>query len=72
MINNGFDQKTGNKVISDKKADMVAYGKLFIANPDLPKRFAENAPLNEGDPDTYYQGGEKGYIDYPFLEEKEV
>jgi N-ethylmaleimide reductase len=38
---------------------------LFLANPDLPERFAEGAPLNSPDRETFYQGGERGYIDYP-------
>jgi N-ethylmaleimide reductase len=46
---------------------MVAYGRLFIANPDLPERFAKQLPLNKPDADTFYHGGEKGYIDYPKL-----
>jgi 2,4-dienoyl-CoA reductase-like NADH-dependent reductase (Old Yellow Enzyme family) len=45
----------------------VAFGKFFIANPDLPKRFAERAPLNPWDTATFYAGAEKGYTDYPAL-----
>jgi len=48
---------------------MIAFGKLFISNPDLVERFAKNAPLNPWDTDTFYYGGEKGYIDYPFLDD---
>ncbi len=65
MINNGFDRDSGNRVIAAGHADLVAYGRLFISNPDLPQRFAVNAPLTEPDMDTFYVGGEKGYIDYP-------
>lgn len=65
MINNGFDQARGNEVIAQGHADLVAYGRLFISNPDLPARFATGAPLAEPDQDTFYVGGEKGYIDYP-------
>ena len=50
------------------EADAVAFGKLFIANPDLPRRFAEGAPLNAPDPTTFYGGGARGYTDYPALE----
>ena len=50
------------------EADAVAFGVLFIANPDLPRRFALSAPLNEPDPATFYAQGPAGYIDYPFLE----
>jgi N-ethylmaleimide reductase len=48
-------------------ADLVAFGRLFIANPDLPARLAQNAPLNEPDVSTFYGGDERGYVDYPFL-----
>jgi N-ethylmaleimide reductase len=70
MINAGFDQQSGNKIIKDGFADMVSYGKLFISNPDLPNRFEKNAPLAEGDQNTFYGGGKEGYIDYPTLEEE--
>ncbi len=50
---------------------MVAYGRLFIANPDLPKRFALNAPLNVYDRSTFTGGDERGYLDYPFSEKSE-
>ena len=52
-------------MIEDGLADMVAYGKLFISNPDLVERFTHNAPLAEWDQDTFYTGGAKGYTDYP-------
>jgi N-ethylmaleimide reductase len=45
---------------------------LFLANPDLPKRFAQGAPLNTPDRNTFYKGGENGYTDYPFLAETEA
>lgn len=67
IINAGFDQEKGNRVIKDGLADLVAFGKLFIANPDLPERFEKNAKLNEWDDSTFYTPGEKGYTDYPFL-----
>jgi N-ethylmaleimide reductase len=51
-----------------QEADLVSFGSLFLANPDLPKRFELNAQLNEPDRATMYTGGdEKGYTDYPFL-----
>ena len=65
MINAGFDQESGNKVISEGNADMVSFAKLFISNPDLPERFAKNAPLADWDEDTFYTPGPKGYTDYP-------
>jgi N-ethylmaleimide reductase len=67
IINAGFDQAKGNKVIADGDADLVAFGTLYISNPDLVARFAQNAPLAEGDKDTYYTPGPKGYTDYPAL-----
>jgi len=64
MANNGYDLERGNKAIEQNHADMVAFGKLFIANPDLPVRFAKNLPLNKPDQATFYGGDEKGYTDY--------
>lgn len=68
MVNWDYERESGNAAIASGEADLVSYGKLFIANPDLPKRFQLNAPLNEPDPSTFYGGDERGYIDYPFLE----
>ena len=70
MINAGFDQDSGNKVIEEGHADMVAFGKLFISNPDLPVRFEKNAKMQDWDQDTFYAIGKKGYTDYPKLEEQ--
>lgn len=74
ITNAGYDQYSGNKAIEEGAADLVAYGQLFLANPDLPGRFAANATLNEPDSDTFYGGDKKGYTDYPFMDEstKEV
>lgn len=66
-----YDQQSGRRAIKQGKADLVAYGRLFLANPDLPERFAANAPLNEPDRATFYGGDEEGYIDYPFMSEAE-
>ena len=52
------------------EADAVAFGKLFLANPDLPRRFSLGAPLNAWNADTFYSEGPVGYTDYPALEEK--
>ena len=65
MINTSFDQEKGNKVLEDGDADLVAYGKPFISNPDLVERFENNLELAEGDQDTFYTQGPKGYTDYP-------
>jgi N-ethylmaleimide reductase len=67
MANNGYDEKLAGAVISNGDADMVSFGKLYIANPDLVERFRAGAALNEPDPDTFYGGTEKGYTDYPTL-----
>lgn len=69
MVNWDYDQAAGNAAIASGDADLVSYGKLFIANPDLPERFAKQAALNEPNPDTFYGGGEAGYTDYPILAE---
>ncbi|WP_296582478.1 alkene reductase [Xanthobacter sp.] len=69
MVNNGYDLALANAVLAEGKADLVAFGKPFIANPDLVERLQRNAPLNELDRDTLYGGGAKGYIDYPTLKD---
>jgi 2,4-dienoyl-CoA reductase-like NADH-dependent reductase (Old Yellow Enzyme family) len=60
---------TGQQLLDSGRADAVAYGKLFIANPDLPIRFAHKAPLNAPVPATFYANGSEGYTDYPALEQ---
>ncbi len=72
MINNGFDRESGNKIISEGNADLVAFGKLFISNPDLPERFANKWPLADWDENTFYTPGKEGYIDYPAYEPEKV
>lgn len=63
----GYEREKGNKAIADGLADAVAFGLLYIANPDLPERFSADAPLNTPDPDTFYTQDEKGYLDYPSM-----
>ena len=65
IANEGFDFKTGTEILQNGEADAVAFGRLFLANPDLPRRFAAGAPLNTPDPATFYAPGPKGYTDYP-------
>jgi N-ethylmaleimide reductase len=65
----GYDLQSGNAVIESGDADLVAFGKLFIANPDLPERFRRNAPLNPPVEAAFYGGDEHGYTDYPTLEQ---
>jgi N-ethylmaleimide reductase len=68
VANNGYDFELANKVLSAGKADLIAFGKLFIANPDLVERLKRGAPLNAPDKATFYGGDAKGYTDYPALE----
>ncbi len=68
IANESFTRKSGEAAVAAGNADAVAYGKAFIANPDLPARFALGAPLNEPDPSTFYGQGPRGYTDYPALE----
>ncbi|OAY63866.1 putative 12-oxophytodienoate reductase 4 [Ananas comosus] len=65
----GYDREEGNKVVDEGYTDLVAYGRLFLANPDLPKRFELSARLNKYDRLTFYTSDPVvGYTDYPFLE----
>ena len=68
IANEKFTKETAQHVLDAGEADAVAWGQLFIANPDLVRRFETNAPLNKPNPATYYARGETGYVDYPTLE----
>ena len=68
IANTEIDRERGNRLIEEGLADMVAFGRPFIANPDLPERFAAGAPLAELDWNTVYASGPAGYTDYPALE----
>jgi 2,4-dienoyl-CoA reductase-like NADH-dependent reductase (Old Yellow Enzyme family) len=70
IANEGFGRVDAETVIEAGEADAVAFGKLFIANPDLPRRFSLGTPLNPWNADTFYSDGPVGYTDYPALEEK--
>jgi N-ethylmaleimide reductase len=63
----GYTAEAADQAIASGYADAIAFGRLFLANPDLPQRFAQNAPLNRYDRTTFYGGTEKGYTDYPSL-----
>jgi N-ethylmaleimide reductase len=63
----GYNVESAEQTIADGLADAVAFGRLFIANPDLPRRFEQKSPLNPYDRSTFYGGAEKGYTDYPAL-----
>jgi len=67
MTNGGYGRDSGNAVLAAGKADLVAFGAPFLANPDLPARFRADAPLNPPNPATFYGGGSEGYTDYPFM-----
>ena len=70
MVNNGYDRKMAIEAIASGRADLVSFGRLFIANPDLVERLRENAPLNPlMGQETFYGGGAHGYTDYPTLEQ---
>jgi 2,4-dienoyl-CoA reductase-like NADH-dependent reductase (Old Yellow Enzyme family) len=69
IANEGFDQQSAEVALTAGEADAVAFGKLFIANPDLPRRFALGAPLNKWNAATFYSEGAEGYTDYPALAE---
>ncbi len=68
VANEAIDQHTGQQLLDEGKADAVAFGKLFIANPDLPARFAKGSPLNRPNAATFYAPGLEGYTDYPALQ----
>ena len=68
MINGGFTGETGEAVLASGLSDLVSFGALFLANPDLPERLAEGAPLNAPDRATFYGGDHRGFIDYPIRE----
>jgi N-ethylmaleimide reductase len=68
ILNGGYDAQSANETIENGLADLIAFGVLFLANPDLPERFRKNAPLNKEDLATYYTGEERGYTDYPSME----
>ncbi|MCO5072689.1 MAG: alkene reductase [Rhizobiaceae bacterium] len=67
MVNNNYDKALAEQAVAEGRADLIAFGRLFIANPDLVERFREDAPLNDPDKFTFYGGGAKGYTDYPAL-----
>jgi N-ethylmaleimide reductase len=69
IVCGGYDYECANETIEQGLADAVAFGQLYIANPDLVERFAINAPLNEPDAHTFYGGDAKGYTDYPSLKD---
>ncbi|KAF5457085.1 hypothetical protein F2P56_021216 [Juglans regia] len=70
LVVGGYDREDGNKAIVENRADLVVYGRLFLANPDLPRRFELDVPLNKYNRETFYTSDPVvGYTDYPFLED---
>ena len=67
ILNESFDKEAAQKVIENGAASAVSFGRLFVSNPDLVRRFEIGAPLAEIERSTLYTPGEKGYTDYPFL-----
>jgi N-ethylmaleimide reductase len=67
ILAGGFDQERAEKALVEKRADLIAFERQFLANPDLVARFRANAPLNAPDMATFYVPGAKGYTDYPTL-----
>ncbi len=71
IANGAYTADEARKRIDEGRCDLVTFGRPFIANPDLPERFRQNAPLNDWDDSTFYGGDEHGYTDYPTLIELE-
>jgi N-ethylmaleimide reductase len=69
VVNSGYDRQSAERAIRDGAADAVSFATAFLANPDLPQRFALDAPLNPADRKTFYGGDRHGYTDYPTLGE---
>jgi N-ethylmaleimide reductase len=67
IANNGYTREMAIAAIKESRADMIAFGRPFISNPDLVERLRQGAPLNDDDKSTWYGGGAKGYTDYPTL-----
>lgn len=67
ILAGGFDQASAEKALAENRADLIAFGRPFLANPDLVKRFQSGAALNAPDMTTFYTADAKGYTDYPTL-----
>jgi N-ethylmaleimide reductase len=70
MVCGGYTLERAQESIRNHQADLVAFGRPFIANPDLPERLRTGASLNEPDQATFYGGGVQGYVDYPTLKQQ--
>jgi len=67
MLNGAYDPDRARAALNDGDGDLIAFGRLFLANPDLPERIRSDGPYNEPNPATFYGGGAEGYTDYPTL-----
>ena len=67
IANSAYTKQTGESELQKGLAKLISYGSSFLANPDLPARFEKDAALNKPDVKTFFLGGSKGYIDYPFM-----
>ncbi|MET0794714.1 MAG: alkene reductase [Polyangiaceae bacterium] len=67
IVCGGFDRASAQRTLNERHAELIAFGAGFIANPDLVERLRRDAPWNTPDPSTFYSGGDRGYVDYPFL-----
>jgi N-ethylmaleimide reductase len=71
MLCGGFNHDTAEEWLEQGRADLIAFGRKFLANPDLPERFRQRASLNPDDPSTYYGGGAHGFTDYPTIAQEQ-
>lgn len=69
ILNSDYDGQTAQQALDAGQADAIAFGRTYLANPDLPERIAKKSPLNEIDKATLYSQGAEGYVDYPALQE---
>ena len=69
QLRSGFDHVSAKKALVEKQADLIAFARAYLANPDLVKRMRSSAPLNAPDMATFYTAGPKGYTDYPVTAE---
>ena len=67
VLNSDYDGAKAQAALDSGEADAIAFGRLFIGNPDLPRRLADGLPLAPDDKETWYTGGARGYADYPTI-----
>ncbi|RWA50124.1 alkene reductase [Cupriavidus sp. UYMSc13B] len=72
MLAGGYDGESAERAIADGRADIIAFGRPFIGNPDLPERLRGNHPLNTPDAAAFFGGGAQGYVDYPVLSQDQA